>query len=774
MSIPFSFTYKDVQHKASLELIESSSEKDISIGGRNYKILANEEDMPSLRSYIGSLKTSDFDDVSSFEASLIGIGPHEKTHVVFQKTIDISMGLDVEVKKIEISAVSTEASINIQETVGKACDLIEKYYIFPDQARVGIEKIKEKLSNGHYDAIKDVDTFAVAFTKDLKEIIKDKHFDIVILPPNENQTLPDVEEWISNLQEMNFGLGVEKNSDNIGVLKLYQFNGVDFSNRDYVPPKVAQKTREAFDKAIDTMRGSSAIIIDMRENGGGSPYAVQFLSSYFLPEQTELNTIRSRENEKESIQKFNTLSYNELPRDKRLLDVPLYILTSEGTFSAAEEFTYDMQVLGRGTVIGETTGGGANPCHLKPLNNNGLYIAIPDEEAINPHTKTNWEGHGVSPTHKVAAEDALTKANELIKNRSVKGQATFDFTHVEVEHAPRKTNEVEAIHAIRSKLGVLDRENKFSGTLIVTKIGNREPLIASAVGFANMELNQKNGLETCFNIASIGKMFTTVAVLQLVEQGKLSLNDPIGMYLPEITNDKMKQVTISQLLTHTGGAGEIDRRAPFREISHFRDYIEISKDNAPSFAPGTKCEYSNFGFILLGGIIEKLSHQDYYEYVQESIFDFAGMQGSSFPLKTELPADAAVGYIATDTEFFDNQDVLPLRGLPSGLGFSTGPDLVRFCNALLEPRGQKLLRDSSTLALAMQTLTVTNDKEHPTRHSMGFMTGDNWFGHSGHYDGANGEVRIYPQTGYIVVALANRDQEAASDLAQFIDDTLPL
>jgi len=182
-----------------------------------------------------------------------------------------------------------------------------------------------------------------------------------------------------------------------------------------VPPKVAQKTREAFDKAINTMRGAKAIIIDMTENGGGSPYAVQFLSSYFLPEQTQLNTIRSRENDKENIQRFDTLSYEELPKEKRLLDVPLYILTSEGTFSAAEEFTYDMQVLGRGEVIGETTGGGANPCHLKPLNNEGLHIAIPDEEALNPHTKTNWEGQGVSPNHKVAADQALATANELIK-----------------------------------------------------------------------------------------------------------------------------------------------------------------------------------------------------------------------------------------------------------------------------------------------------------------------------------------------------------------------
>lgn len=348
-----------------------------------------------------------------------------------------------------------------------------------------------------------------------------------------------------------------------------------------------------------------------------------------------------------------------------------------------------------------------------------------------------------------------------------RNQPTVDSTHVEVGHAPCKT-EVEAIHAIQNKLMALDGENAFSGTLIVTKFGNRGPLIASAVGFANMELNQKNGLETRYNIASIGKIFTTVAVLQLVEQGKLSLDDPIGKYLPEITNEKMKKVTVSQLLTHTGGTGDIE--GPFREISHYRKYIEISKDRAPSFVPGNDYQYSNYGFVLLGAVIEKVAQKDYYEYVQEKIFDVAGMQSSSFPEKTVLPSDAAVGYITTDTKFLDNQDVLPLGGLPSGLGYSTGPDLVRFSNALLEG---KLLHHPSSLDLVMKSRPVTNDKKHPTTHSMGFMTGDHWFGHSGHYDGVNGEVRIYPQTGYIVVALANRDQEAASNLAQFIDETLP-
>ncbi len=415
MSIPLNFTYQKEQHNVRLELVDKLTEKTLSIGGRDYKILGSDKDVSLLKSHIASLKTSEFESVSSFEATLVEIGPQEKINSVFQKTLAPSSTSHTEIESSgKIEALKEKEAFNVHDSVEKACSLLETYYIFPDKAQEGIQKIREKLREGHYDNIKDFNTFSVVFTKDLQEIIKDKHFDIVILLNTEGAQLSE-DEVLKELEELNFGLDVVKTSENVGYLKIHQFHGVDFSGRDYVSPKIAQKTREAFDKAIDTMRGSDAIIIDMRENGGGSPYTVQFFSSYFLQEQIPLNTIRSREKDKESIQEFNTLSYEELPKSKRMLEAPLYILTSEATFSAAEEFTYDMRALGRGESIGETTGGGANPAHLKPLNNEGIYIAIPDEEAINPYTKTNWEGSGISPTHPVSADQALNKANELIK-----------------------------------------------------------------------------------------------------------------------------------------------------------------------------------------------------------------------------------------------------------------------------------------------------------------------------------------------------------------------
>ncbi len=231
----------------------------------------------------------------------------------------------------------------------------------------------------------------------------------------------------------------------------------------------------------------------------------------------------------------------------------------------------------------------------------------------------------------VGVEKKVSVVFQKIIKKSDQPNVSLYSTPVEAGHIPLKSNEVEAISAIQSKVITLEKENKFSGTLIIARSGGGDPLIAKSVGFANIELRQKNNLETQFNIASIGKIFTAVGVLQLVEEDKLSLEDPIGKYLPEITDEKMKNITIHQLLTHTGGTGSIE--GDFRATSHFKDYIKVSKGRKPLFDPGTQCKYSNFGFVLLGAIIEKIEKKDYYQYIQERVFDIAGMQHSTFPLK---------------------------------------------------------------------------------------------------------------------------------------------
>jgi CubicO group peptidase (beta-lactamase class C family) len=355
----------------------------------------------------------------------------------------------------------------------------------------------------------------------------------------------------------------------------------------------------------------------------------------------------------------------------------------------------------------------------------------------------------------------ITLTVEPQEPSKVLGLSTVQIAYEE-EPAPRLSSEAAAITAIRSKMRELAEENKFSGTVLIVKPGQADPLIAESIGFA--KLGKKNSLETEFNLASMSKMFTAVGVLQLIEQGKVSLDDPIGKHLPEISNDKMKAVTVRQLLTHTGGTGRIE--GEFRKISHPKGFMDGKRQ--PLFEPGTQWDYSNYGFLLLGLIIENVSGKDYYQYIQEKIFDAAGMKQSSYPFKTALSPNTAVGYMEKKRGFLDNQDLLPLRGTPAGGGYSTGPDLIRFSQALLDG---KLLKPSS-LELIRNARPVTSEKQ-PSKYAIGFMTGDHWFGHSGRYEGANGELRIL-QSGHIVAILANRDPQAASALADFITDTLPL
>nr|MBA2727862.1 beta-lactamase family protein [Parachlamydiaceae bacterium] len=323
--------------------------------------------------------------------------------------------------------------------------------------------------------------------------------------------------------------------------------------------------------------------------------------------------------------------------------------------------------------------------------------------------------------------------------------------------APTKT-EAEEINAIQLHIEKLSKNKDFSGTVIIAK-NNSDTLLETYTGFRNIELKKLNDDNTQFNLASMTKMFTIVGILQLMEQKELSLDDPIGKYLSkelslvevdpngkhlsnEITNENMKKVTIHQLLTHTGGAGKIEGN--YWEIETPKGFIENTKNKEPSFIPGTQCSYSNLGFVLLGAIIENVSKMDYYTYIQEKIFNVAEMKNSNYQLKTMQSSSTAIGYMGENSkELESNHRFLPLRATPAGCSYSTGQDLLAFSNAL---QNNKLLKVPSSLELIQTNLQVTTDL-HPTNHAIGFMTGDGWYGHTGDYEGANGELRIYPKLG---------------------------
>lgn len=190
-------------------------------------------------------------------------------------------------------------------------------------------------------------------------------------------------------------------------------------------------------------------------------------------------------------------------------------------------------------------------------------------------------------------------------------------------------------------------------------------------------------LETRFRFASTGKMFTAVGVLQLVETGRLSLADPVNKYLPDYALGK--QITLLHLLTHTGGTGDIfdeefvNRRLTLREHS---DYFRVFAKRALLHEPGERQQYSNFGFILLGLILERASNRRYCDLLDEALLAPLGMNSTGFLPESERVPRRACGYTWKNGEWMSSQATLPWKGTAAGGGYATAMDFFRFAQAL--------------------------------------------------------------------------------------------
>src|SRR5208283_2671148 len=225
---------------------------------------------------------------------------------------------------------------------------------------------------------------------------------------------------------------------------------------------------------------------------------------------------------------------------------------------------------------------------------------------------------------------------------------------------PVVLSESGAIAALKTELGEQAADGRFSGAVLIAKAG--KPVFQGAYGYADRERKIANTVATKFRFGSMGKMFTALAVMQLVQAGKIKLDDPIAKYLPDYPNKEVATVTIYQLLTHTGGTGDIfgpDFDAHRPELQALKDYLTLYGDRGLQFKPGSKWEYSNYGFLLLGRIIEVTSGQNYYDYVRDHIFNPAGMSSTGNLPEEEHVQDLAIGYT---------------RGVPGlGLGPAPGP-----------------------------------------------------------------------------------------------------
>jgi hypothetical protein len=311
-----------------------------------------------------------------------------------------------------ISASTFDAAAR-RDIVAKLSAALRDRYVFPEVGERAAARINAALAAGDYDRLADRNVFVQRLDADVRAIAKDKHLNIFSpagAPRPRGPARPVSEAGVIRADTLAGG---------IGYIEIVEF-----------PPPQAFKP--VIDRAMSALKGSRGLIIDVRRNGGGFPESVAYLASYLVKPGRHLSTIISRTpNTKE----FTRETFSSMPTPVSFADVPVYVLTSQETFSGGEDFAYTAQAFKRGTIIGEVTGGGANPTGPVDLGH-GVIARIPFGRSENPITKANWEGRGVQPDVAVAASDALEVALQRAGTRPFKA---IEAASVERLFAPRTT-----------------------------------------------------------------------------------------------------------------------------------------------------------------------------------------------------------------------------------------------------------------------------------------------------------------------------------------------
>lgn len=307
----------------------------------------------------------------------------------------------------------------------------------------------------------------------------------------------------------------------------------------------------------------------------------------------------------------------------------------------------------------------------------------------------------------------------------------------------------------------------FSGTVIVADHG--KVVYSGAYGEANKDHRIPNRLDTSYNIGSIGKTFTAVAIMQLVEAGKLRLDDRLSKYLPDFPFPEKDTITLQQLLNHSSGLGDYmehdDYKPKMSGIGTIADILPLIYAQKPMFAPGERFAYSNSGMVVLGAIIEKASGLSYPDYLQQHIFGPAGMQDSHLAQEDDVLANRAIGYMPNPNGGYraNVREIMPASA-DGGL-HTTAPDLLRFDQAL----------DRNTLLNAASQQQMLTPVGPAPFYASGWFTkrvdGHLAVGHGGGAPGINAEFRRYPDDDVTVIVLSNYDM-GATPLAEDIEKSL--
>ena len=301
---------------------------------------------------------------------------------------------------VTVDALRIDAR-NRARVVGRVAALLDSVYVSPELGRRMRDSLRSRLGRGAYSRYANGPGLAIRLDTDLEQIAHDRHLHLgYAVRPRRLHAAPspeDVAQQRRALAETHCGFRTAEQLDgNIGYLRLDSFDD----------PALCAATA---DSAMTSLAGTRALIIDLRENGGGTPEMVALVASYLFERRTHLNDLWTRVTDsRASFWTRDSVAGRRFGGEK-----PVYVLTSAHTFSAAEEFAYDLQSLKRATIVGETTGGGAHPVSDAAIDDHFVLI-LPWGKAINPVTGTNWEGVGVVPDVKVPASAALTTARSLL------------------------------------------------------------------------------------------------------------------------------------------------------------------------------------------------------------------------------------------------------------------------------------------------------------------------------------------------------------------------
>lgn len=369
--------------------------------------------------------------------------------------------------------------------------------------------------------------------------------------------------------------------------------------------------------------------------------------------------------------------------------------------------------------------------------------------------------------------DKISFAFLILNNASMKTPkrylVSFLFLVMLLSSRVTSQNTQKIVHSINSQLKKLEKENHLSGVVLIAK--NGKPVYRQAFGFANLADSIRNKPNTRFNLASMNKMFTGMAVMKLVETGEISLQDNVGKYLTDYPNKTVADsVTIYQLLTHTSGMGnfwtehEKLAKEKFKMVS---DYLPLFVNQKLAFTPGTDFLYSNSGYMVLGLIIEKVSGKSYFEFVKEHIYTSVKMFDTDFYELDEAIPNIAIGYtmsLEKPGQWKNNMYTNVVKGMPAGGGYSTVDDLLQFANALQK----NILLNKENTALYTSGKVKYREGMYGCGIIENSINGYRVIGHTGGHFGIANELMIFTDLGYTVIILTNGEVENYWEVSNLI------